>query len=70
MKILENEMKRPGKVGFRIETWNIRSLYEPGVLKSISDAVNKIEECANNCFARDQIAKRKKHQNRRDDIIL
>ncbi|KAL4113922.1 hypothetical protein QTP88_017474 [Uroleucon formosanum] len=38
---MENELKRPGKHGFRIGTWNIRSLYKPGALKSISDAIKK-----------------------------
>lgn len=38
---MENELKRPGKHGFRIGTWNIRSLFKPGALKSISDAIKK-----------------------------
>ncbi|KAL4148591.1 hypothetical protein QTP88_002780 [Uroleucon formosanum] len=38
---MENELKWSGKHGFRMGIWNIRSLYKPGALKAISDAIKK-----------------------------
>lgn len=40
-QILYSIRERPGMQGYRIGTWNIRSLYKPDELKSISDAVKK-----------------------------
>jgi len=40
-QILDMTWKRPGLLEYRIGTWKIRSLYKPGALKAISDAVKK-----------------------------
>lgn len=40
-QILDTTWKRTGLLKYRIGTWNIRSLYKPGALKSISDVAKK-----------------------------